>query len=114
MPANKMKKENYYSILNVDKNAGEEEIKQAYRKLAMEFHPDINAADGAEENFKKISEAYTILSDRDKRRLYDRRAYADLFEQYRQAGFFGGCMGRGMGMGRRCGKVIFPVKSKKQ
>jgi len=57
--------EDYYSILGVNRNAGIDEIKKAYRKLALKYHPDRNPSDKkkAEEQFKKISEAYAVLSD---------------------------------------------------
>lgn len=62
----------YYQTLGVAKSATVDEIKKAYRKLALQFHPDRNAGNkGAEEKFKKISEAYAVLSDTDKRRQYD-------------------------------------------
>jgi len=61
--------ENYYKILGVDKNASEEEIKKAYRKLAHQYHPD--KAGGNEERFKEINEAYQVLSNRQKRQQYD-------------------------------------------
>ena len=64
--------ENYYSILNVSNNADEDQIKQAYRTLAMKYHPDKNPDNkAAEEKFKHISEAYSVLSDPQRRRDYD-------------------------------------------
>ncbi len=63
----------YYKVLGVGKNASEEEIKKAYRKLARQYHPDRNAGDKrAEERFKEISQAHDVLSDPDKRKSYDR------------------------------------------
>ena len=69
----------YYAILGVPKNATQEEIKRAYRRLAMQFHPDRNPGNKeAEEKFKEISEAYEVLSDPQKRAIYDREGYAGL------------------------------------
>ena len=65
-------KRDYYEILSIDKNATDEEIKRAYRKLAFKYHPDHNHNDGAVERFKEITEAYEALSDPDKRTAYDR------------------------------------------
>ena len=63
----------YYKILGVGKNASDEEIKKAYRKLARQYHPDRNPGDKkAEERFKQISQAHDVLSDEDKRKEYDR------------------------------------------
>ena len=59
----------YYKVLDVDKNATEEEIKKAYRKMALRFHPDKNKEADAEEKFKEISEAYEVLSDKDNQRV---------------------------------------------
>lgn len=64
--------ENYYDILGVQKTASTEEIKKAYRNLAFKYHPDRNPGDAAaEEKFKKITEAYDVLGDDSKRRMYD-------------------------------------------
>ena len=64
--------ENYYDILNVPNTANEDQIKQAYRTLAMKYHPDKNQGNKiAEEKFKRISEAYSVLSDPQRRRDYD-------------------------------------------
>jgi molecular chaperone DnaJ len=61
----------YYSILGVDKNASQDDIKASYRKLARQFHPDVNKESGAEEKFKQLGEAYSVLSDPNKRQQYD-------------------------------------------
>ena len=60
----------YYSILGVSKGANEEELKKAYRKLALKYHPDKNKAAGAEEKFKEIGEAYDVLSDPKKKQIH--------------------------------------------
>ena len=64
-------KRDYYEVLGIDRNATDEKIKSAFRKLAMQYHPDRNREDGAEEKFKEVNEAYEVLSDPDKRSAYD-------------------------------------------
>lgn len=61
----------YYKILGVAKTATDDDLKKAYRKLALKYHPDKNRTPGAEERFKEIAEAYEILSDKKKRQVYD-------------------------------------------
>jgi len=76
-----MAKKDYYEILGVSKDATDDEIKKAYRKLALKYHPDRNPDDpSAEEKFKELGEAYEVLSDADKKAAYDRFGHA-AFEQ---------------------------------
>jgi len=71
-----MPKRDYYEVLGIDRNATDEKIKRAFRKLAFKYHPDHNHDDGAEQKFKEINEAYEVLSDPDKRAAYDRFGHA--------------------------------------
>src|SRR3989440_8992616 len=70
-------KRDYYEVLGVERSATDEEVKRAYRKLAVKFHPDKNPDDPhAEEKFKELGEAYDVLMDPDKRAAYDRFSHA--------------------------------------
>jgi len=71
-----MAKRDYYETLGIAKNATEDEIKKAYRRLAMKHHPDRNPDAGSEAKFKEAKEAYEMLSDADKRAAYDRYGHA--------------------------------------
>jgi curved DNA-binding protein len=80
-----MEYQDYYKILGVEKNASTEEIKRAYRKLALQYHPDRNPGDAeAEEKFKEINEAYQVLSDAEKRTRYDQ--LGESYHRYQQRG----------------------------
>ena len=102
-----MSDRDYYDVLGVGRGAGDDEIKAAFRKLARQYHPDVNKEPDAEEKFKEINEAYGVLSDPEKRARYDRfgRAglgnsggfrdytvdFADIFDElFGQFGFSGG------------------------
>jgi curved DNA-binding protein len=81
--------EDYYQTLGISKDATEDQIKRAYRKLAMKYHPDHSKGDkSAEEKFKKISEAYAVLSDKEKRKQYDRFGSEGFRQQYSQEDIF--------------------------
>lgn len=117
-----MEKRDYYEVLGVSKNATDEELKKAYRKLAIKYHPDKNPGDKeAEEKFKEAAEAYDVLSNKEKRARYDQFGHAgsqqgfgggfggfsmeDIFSQFGDIfggrGGFGGFGGFGGGSGRR-------------
>ncbi len=87
-----MNKRDYYEVLGVPRSASEQEIKKAFRKLAMKYHPDV-ATTGDENRFKEINEAYEILSEPSKREAYDRFGHA----ASQQGGFGGGPTGGGQG-----------------
>ncbi|MGD9232897.1 MAG: J domain-containing protein [Desulfobacterales bacterium] len=86
-----MAETDYYKILGVNKTASDSEIKKAYRKLAMKYHPDHTKGDKSdEEKFKKISEAYAVLSDKEKRKQYDTFGSAGFQQRYSQEDIFKG------------------------
>ncbi len=89
-------KRDYYDVLGIPRDSSEEEIKKAFRKLALEFHPDRNRSDGAEARFKEVNEAYQVLSDSRKRADYDRFGHSAVganggrgFEGFENFGGFG-------------------------
>ena len=93
-------KRDYYEVLGVEKNASDAEIKKAYRKLAMKYHPDQNPGDKtAEEKFKEINEAYEVLSDADKKARYDQYGFAGVDPNFNPNAGFGGFGGGGFGFG---------------
>jgi molecular chaperone DnaJ len=86
-----MSKRDYYEILGVDRSASEKEIKKAYRRVAMKYHPDRNPDDkGAEDKFKEANEAYEVLSDAQKKAAYDQYGHAGVDQQAGAGGFGGG------------------------
>jgi curved DNA-binding protein len=103
----------YYESLGVPRDAGEEDIRRAYRKLARQYHPDVNKDAGAEDRFKEVSEAYEVLRDPEKRERYDRlganwKAGEDVsgaagFEEFFRRGGGGGAGGRGRSTRTRAG-----------
>lgn len=95
-----MSKKDFYSTLGVSRSASPEEIKKAYRKLAMQYHPDKNPGDKkSEEKFKELSEAYEVLSDTKKREMYDQFGHASTQQGFGAGGPFGGAGGFGGGFG---------------
>lgn len=92
-------KRDYYEVLGVQKGASAEEIKKAYRKMAIKYHPDKNPGDkAAEEKFKEAAEAYDVLSDAEKRAKYDKYGHAMGPQGFGGGGGYGGFSGGGMSM----------------
>lgn len=86
-----MPEKDYYKILGLDKNATDTEVKKAYRKLAMKYHPDHTKNDkSAEEKFKQVSEAYAVLSDKEKRKQYDQFGSSGFHQRFSQEDIFRG------------------------
>ena len=83
-------KKDYYEVLGVPKDSSEKDLKGAYRKLAMKYHPDRSEEPDAEEKFKELSEAYAVLSDPEKRQKYDQFGHAGINSQYSQEDLFRG------------------------
>lgn len=101
-------KRDYYAVLGVGKTATPEELKRSYRKLALEWHPDRNKSEGANDKFKEINEAYSVLSDKDKRAAYDQFGHAAFAPGAGGAGQPGGPGGPfGGGFGGRQGPFSY-------
>ena len=92
-----MANKDYYSTLGVNKNASDDEIKSAYRQMAKKYHPDLNKTPEAAEKFKEINEAYSVLSDKQKRANYDQFGSADGPQGFGGGGGFSGFGGEGFG-----------------
>jgi curved DNA-binding protein CbpA len=83
-------KRDYYEVLGVTKTSSQDEVKQQYRKLALKFHPDRNKSSEAGEHFKEISEAYAVISDPEKKQVYDQHGHAGVDGRYSSEDIFRG------------------------
>ena len=100
-------KRDYYEVLGVSKTASDSELKSAYRKLAKKYHPDVNPGDKeAEAKFKEATQAYSVLSDAEKRRQYDQFGHAAFEQGGGGAGGFGGFDFNGADMGDIFGDIF--------
>jgi molecular chaperone DnaJ len=124
-----MAQRDYYEILGVSKSASQEELKSAFRRLARQYHPDVNNASDSEERFKELNEAYAVLSDSEKRAAYDRFGhagvrgaggapdfsvdfgnFADIFEEFFGVGGFGRSSRRSRRVPRRGADLQYKVE----
>ena len=106
-----MAKKDYYEVLGVSKDATDKEIKSAFRRLAKEYHPDLNKAPDAAEKFKEVQEAYEVLSDENKRKMYDQYGHA-AFDQNGNAGYggFGGGSKKNSSRAQKGKDLLFNMK----
>lgn len=88
-------KRDYYEVLGVTKTSTNQEVKQQYRKLALKFHPDRNQYKDSEEHFKEISEAYSVISNPEKKLVYDRHGHAGVNQRYSTQDIFRSSNGAG-------------------
>jgi len=100
----------YYETLGIPRNADDKEVKKAYRNLARKYHPDVNKEPGAEEKFKKINEAYSVLSDEQKKAQYDNMGH-ETFTNASKGSYTGGGHGGGGGTSvtNTCGWFRLPT-----
>src|SRR3989344_3232567 len=101
-----MAEKDYYQVLGVTKASTADEIKQAYRKLALQYHPDRNKGKDTEGKFKEVTQAYEVLSDPQKKQTYDQFGHA-AFEQGAGQGPFGGAGGPFGGLGQQGGPFSY-------